>query len=83
MKSADIYSHSSGILSTVKPPEIDQHIIEYLFYAPLEMNCTFPPGPEDDIGWIVVGSDESAQAVNAALERAVAETQIVIVSDTM
>ncbi len=54
------FSHASGTLTSIVPPKVKENIVEYLFYAQIGMDCTFPPGPNDDLGWIVGGSKTTA-----------------------
>lgn len=79
MMNKNIYADKSGILTDVKPPQITDDIIEYLFYAPLGLDCSFPPGPKDDIGWIVAGSSKSPTDVIAMLDTGLEETGVDIV----
>jgi len=49
---------------------VNQNIIEYLFYNPDNLICTFPPGPNDDIAWIVAASRTSPAEVVDTLNKA-------------
>ena len=73
IKTENIYSHKSGILRDVIAPQNTKNIIEYLLYAPIGFNCTFPPGPNDDLGWIVVGSRTSQQEASEKLDNVLRE----------
>ncbi len=81
MMNRNIYSHMSGILTGVTPPNATKNLIEYVFHAPDDMNCNFPPGPNDEFGWIVAGSRKSAEDLQNALDSLSDETQPNIVSD--
>ncbi len=78
MQNGNFYSHKAGTLTHITPPEINPHIIEYLFYNPPEMVCSFPPGPNDDIGWVVSASRDSISEMKQALGKAMKQTLIAI-----
>jgi hypothetical protein len=76
MQNGNFYSHKAGILTSITPPQIHPNIIEYLFYNPPEMACSYPPGPNDDIGWVVAVSRDSVSEMKQALEKAMMEVVI-------
>lgn len=78
MQNGNFYSHKAGVLTHIAPPEINPNIVEYLFYNAPEMVCSFPPGPNDDIGWVVAVSSDSVVDMKKALEKAMKETVIEI-----
>lgn len=76
MQNGNFYAHKTGTLNSILPPQINPNIIEYVFYNPPEMPCSFPPGPNDDIGWVVAASSRSVSEMKQALEKAMKETVI-------
>lgn len=78
MQNGNFYAHKIGILTHISTPHVNPNILEYVFYNPPEMACSYPPGPNDDIGWVIAASPDSVSEVKQALERAMKETVIKI-----
>jgi hypothetical protein len=78
MQNGNFYAHKTGTLTHITPPRVSPNILEYVFYNPPEMSCCFPPGPNDDIGWVVAVSSHSLTEMKQALEKAMKETTIEI-----
>lgn len=76
MKNGNFYAHKTGTLTHIIPPHVHPNILEYVFYNPPEMACSYPPGPNDDIGWVIAASRDSVPEMQQALEKAMKETVI-------
>jgi hypothetical protein len=78
MKTADLFTTRAGILKNLAWPKDTSHILEYLFFAEVGMECDFPPRwcILDEIGWIVAGSRTSQEEVSLMLEKALEEVVI-------
>ena len=76
MQNGNYYAHKTGVLTSITPPKINPNIVEYVFYNPPQMSCAYPPGPNDDIGWVVAVSSDSVVDMKKALEKALRETII-------
>lgn len=78
MQNGNFYAHKTGTLTHITPPRVSPNIMEYVFYNPPEMACSYPPGPNDDIGWVVAVSSHSIAEMKQALEKTMRETVIEI-----
>jgi len=78
MKTADLFTTRRGILKNLQWPTDTSHILEYLFFAEVGMECDFPPRGciLDEIGWIVAGSRTSPEEASNVLENALREVII-------
>lgn len=78
MKTADLFTTRRGILKNLQWPADTSHILEYLFFAEVGMECDFPPRGciLDEIGWIVAGSSTSPEEAAIMLEKALQEVVV-------